>query len=807
MALIQLAPPYPVFTDKNGDPLDNGYLYFGVVDLNPETNPIQVYYDSAFTQPVAQPIRTSNGYPMRNGAPALIFAGSQFSVTVRDKNSDLVIYSPVGYGVDPASISGTVVYDDFIGDGTTVAFILSASPSTKNATNVYIDGVYQSKDNYGTVGSTLTFSTAPPLLSAIEVVTQESSIIGGASSQQITYIQGGAGSVTRTVQSRLRDFVSVKDFGAVGDGVTDDTAAIQAALDSNAGSVYFPKGTYAVSGSIYPASNQIVFGSGFQTILKATTTCDVIKGASDYVFGGTTGARENVVIRDLKIDGGGQTSDVYTGVAASRGIYYSRIDGLLIENVWVTNCGIMNAAAPLSDAGYGGFGIRLEARYGPLHDIRIHNCKVTNIAGASGTGDGISVNGYWPPNNNDEELMDVVVSNCYASTIGKMAYTFGGGDGGGNIMCGGHLLNCYAEKTGLTGFDSEDSRQNVIANNIFDSCGNDQTYYDPVAEYGATNRLMGAIALTNDCNEIIISNNIFRNSCYYGITCGGSKVQILGNHFTDGATTQGDITDLLAGGMERSIISSNWFSNVVTFPTNFQLYDSIISNNYITGDIDVVDCDNLTISSNYILGSIDIGQGSSQLKIADNNIQGFTSQAGINFIATHGTGNPSSVNLIITGNTILGNGTQKGIEAGRDQFEDGIIANNIISSVTDGIHFGNLDDANISSISNNRIDGFTGTGIYIGGFYANSGINITGNNIEATSTSSTFGIRFPNVYVNTNDAIITSNNIRNCGDGIIVVESGGALFDNSLIRLNNVRTCLTGITVPANSNSIGDNIT
>jgi hypothetical protein len=39
MALTQLAPPYPVFTDKNGDPLDNGYLYFGVVDLNPETNP------------------------------------------------------------------------------------------------------------------------------------------------------------------------------------------------------------------------------------------------------------------------------------------------------------------------------------------------------------------------------------------------------------------------------------------------------------------------------------------------------------------------------------------------------------------------------------------------------------------------------------------------------------------------------------------------------------------------------------------------------------------------------------------------
>jgi len=181
MPLTQLTPPYPIFTDKNGSPLDAGYLYFGTANLNPETNPIQVYYDSTLTQPAAQPLRTSNGYVMRNGSPALIYANEQFSVTVRNKNSELVIYSPVGYGIIPASFVNT---------------------------------------------------------------------------NQMTYNQGGTGAVSRILTSRLQDFVSVNDFGAVGDwngtqsvpGTgTDDTAAIQSAINycvANGVGLFFPPGRY-----------------------------------------------------------------------------------------------------------------------------------------------------------------------------------------------------------------------------------------------------------------------------------------------------------------------------------------------------------------------------------------------------------------------------------------------------------------------------------------------------------------------------------------------------------------------------------
>jgi hypothetical protein len=68
------------------------------------------------------------------------------------------------------SVSGIIASDDFTGNGSTTAFVLSMSITNENATQVYIDGVYQSKNNYTTSGSTLTFSTAPPNGAAVEVV-------------------------------------------------------------------------------------------------------------------------------------------------------------------------------------------------------------------------------------------------------------------------------------------------------------------------------------------------------------------------------------------------------------------------------------------------------------------------------------------------------------------------------------------------------------------------------------------------------------------------------------------------------------
>jgi hypothetical protein len=77
------------------------------------------------------------------------------------------------------------------------------------------------------------------------------------------FIQEGTGAVQRTVESKLQDVVSVKDFGAVGDGTSNDTTKVQAAVNAvgAGGSVYFPKGIYYVT-ALSNAENIVFRGDG-----------------------------------------------------------------------------------------------------------------------------------------------------------------------------------------------------------------------------------------------------------------------------------------------------------------------------------------------------------------------------------------------------------------------------------------------------------------------------------------------------------------------------------------------------------------
>jgi hypothetical protein len=114
-------------------------------------------------------------------------------------------------------------------------------------------------------------------------------------SSLVGFLQSGTGAASRTVQAKMRESVSVLDFGAVGNGVTDDTAAIQAAINAAAGkSLFLPPGAYKYSALTLTANNTTLYGEGRATRL----VCSLSTGNTLDIGDGTNEAR-NIVLRDL----------------------------------------------------------------------------------------------------------------------------------------------------------------------------------------------------------------------------------------------------------------------------------------------------------------------------------------------------------------------------------------------------------------------------------------------------------------------------------------------------------------------------
>ena len=169
-----------------------------------------------------------------------------------DTNGEPTVVTPAQFiaGLSGAIIGANYITNNATGDGTTVNFTLSSAPGSKGNLQIYIDGVYQNKNTFSLAGTTVTFTEAPPLNASVEFIIGYS--IGSTSGDAtgIDFTQQGTGAVTRTVANKLYESVSVKDFGAVGDGVTDDTAAIQLALASGAKHIIFPNAIYKIASTL-----------------------------------------------------------------------------------------------------------------------------------------------------------------------------------------------------------------------------------------------------------------------------------------------------------------------------------------------------------------------------------------------------------------------------------------------------------------------------------------------------------------------------------------------------------------------------
>lgn len=82
MSTNVVTPPFNIWTDLDGQPLENGMIWVGVANMDAPSNPVAVFWDAALTIPVALPIRTVNGYPSRDGSPGVFFVDGDYSLKV-----------------------------------------------------------------------------------------------------------------------------------------------------------------------------------------------------------------------------------------------------------------------------------------------------------------------------------------------------------------------------------------------------------------------------------------------------------------------------------------------------------------------------------------------------------------------------------------------------------------------------------------------------------------------------------------------------------------------------------------------------
>jgi hypothetical protein len=411
------------FFTNTGAVLTGGKLF---TYLAGTTTPAVAYTSSQGTTAWSNPIVLDAAGRVPSGGEIWITDGITYKFVLKDSNDVLIATYDNISGINSNFLAFTSQQQIITATANQTVFNLSITyqPGT-NSLSVFVDGVNQ----YGpgaqyayteTDADTVTFVSGLHVGAQVKFTTTQQQGAGAVDASQVSYVPPFTGSVPTNVEAKLAQYVNVMDFGAVGNGTTNDFSAIQAA--NNAAkllgkTLYFPGGVYGINATAagvalsqttsWVADNdatilRLDFGSGggIPTVLQLNQNGLILSGLT---FDGqvTTASTPTVPNNDPAFG-----TYVASGDSASE-TFWTDVRGVYLrgaQNAIVENCTFKNFLRS---------GLRVDNQFTATQsaeNIKINKCKTQRNRGIFG--DGFYFGG----------VIDLTVSDCTAYDFQRIGF-------------------------------------------------------------------------------------------------------------------------------------------------------------------------------------------------------------------------------------------------------------------------------------------------------------------------------------------------------------------------------------------------